>query len=609
MRNILHISTFNSVPPVLNFKLFTCSDVSYTALKLKKDLLKPFIHDIRRKKSHPSINLERPVNEFVGSTLIRVKKSLNKKLKRKLNDEFNNIYVEDNSTAKQYKLDDLSLISNEQFWQNGMKLHIKGIFYEVVVNPPYINNQSIRIWEKGRFKLCPYMSVGFGIREEAFKLSKDLVLMPLWIVTNKENDVEAISFDEYCTLNTSHVGQRLSMFLFPTNKDQSIWGEVNGPFNFSTICSERKIGSLDLRKDWLSQTKPETTVRVMSYNILAHCYTSQKRIRDSLFSHCSFEVIDALKRFPKVLVELSSSNADIICLQELDLRVFDKLFQPALKGLGYKSLHKVKQTGNNVGMEGCSISYKTSMFNELCKEDFCLRDLAKVDENDCETIKQLLNLKVIQYVLLNRTNTIVQYLLLERKLDSKKFLIVNTHLFFHPNADHIRAIQIYFILKHIASVYSKNNAPTVIFSGDFNSNVEAGAMDLIFNGQIPDTHIDCWQNFSSDQNIMFKFSDKYIIKDSKEEIERVPKCISSTHLNLPKFENVLGKVDFTNYVPTFIETLDYILVGSKDKNYKVNKAPLPTREDILNSPEKALPNEVFPSDHISLLVDIDFPKV
>jgi mRNA deadenylase 3'-5' endonuclease subunit Ccr4 len=60
---------------------------------------------------------------------------------------------------------------------------------------------------------------------------------------------------------------------------------------------------------------------------------------------------------------------------------------------------------------------------------------------------------------------------------------------------------------------------------------------------------------------------------------------------------------FTNYTRDFKMTLDYIFVDT-DSLAVTAVAPLPTEEVL--SEHVALPSIVFPSDHVSLIVDVDF---
>lgn len=57
---------------------------------------------------------------------------------------------------------------------------------------------------------------------------------------------------------------------------------------------------------------------------------------------------------------------------------------------------------------------------------------------------------------------------------------------------------------------------------------------------------------------------------------------------------------FTNFVPAFIECLDYIFVGQGISVESV--AAMPEKRSILEN--TALPSPLYPSDHLSVMADV-----
>jgi hypothetical protein len=68
-----------------------------------------------------------------------------------------------------------------------------------------------------------------------------------------------------------------------------------------------------------------------------------------------------------------------------------------------------------------------------------------------------------------------------------------------------------------------------------------------------------------------------------------------------KLKSAAGYPQYSNYTKTFKELLDYIYV-EREKYEVVRIAPFPT-EQVL-SENCAIPSEVFPSDHLALVVDV-----
>ena len=67
------------------------------------------------------------------------------------------------------------------------------------------------------------------------------------------------------------------------------------------------------------------------------------------------------------------------------------------------------------------------------------------------------------------------------------------------------------------------------------------------------------------------------------------------------FESACGQFDYTNYVPGFRSCLDWIYL-EKDKMSSLQVVPMPSHKKVTQY--GALPNVVFPSDHMALVCDL-----
>lgn len=68
------------------------------------------------------------------------------------------------------------------------------------------------------------------------------------------------------------------------------------------------------------------------------------------------------------------------------------------------------------------------------------------------------------------------------------------------------------------------------------------------------------------------------------------------------FESVYGTPKYTNYTGDFKGCLDYIFV---QKARLSTKSVVPLFDDDVLEKYPGLPNEVFPSDHLALVSDLD----
>lgn len=92
----------------------------------------------------------------------------------------------------------------------------------------------------------------------------------------------------------------------------------------------------------------------------------------------------------------------------------------------------------------------------------------------------------------------VQVTILKSNKSTDHILVANTHLYFHPDADHIRLLQIGFFMLYVKYIYYKTIADlnitekniSIVFCGDFNSVPECGIYKLMTENEVPDDFID-----------------------------------------------------------------------------------------------------------------------
>lgn len=105
-----------------------------------------------------------------------------------------------------------------------------------------------------------------------------------------------------------------------------------------------------------------TNIRIVTYNILADQYASQEFARNVLFKHVPGTWLDIHYRKQLVWKQLVHSAADIVCLQEVDAKVFDLYLSPLLKREGYSGVFD-----NKAGQvsEGSAIFFRDSLFTSI----------------------------------------------------------------------------------------------------------------------------------------------------------------------------------------------------------------------------------------------------
>ena len=312
--------------------------------------------------------------------------------------------------------------------------------------------------------------------------------------------------------------------------------------------------------------------------------------------------------------------------------------------------------GMKLGGLGCAMFWSLRYFNEDAEEEeFALRDLIEVNPASChgdwdsmEAIHQLLEKNSeLRSVTRDKVGQVLQVATLrirDSKGKAERLVVGNTHLFYHPMADHIRAIQAYTICRQMDEIRRRNNQSTrsspypLLLCGDLNSDPLSGAVSLLLHRQVKADHFETWKNLNEyswdkgEQGFLIEHGfvgnepgstkdPAYVdesFRDACEDLTdsdidwpsrppdiRLPRCFPNLTSGYPEMP------EFTNYAVDFAETLDYILVSEaapgEEFGFEVcDSAPLPSTS--IMQKYVAMPNEYMPSDHVSILCDLKWKR-
>ena len=234
----------------------------------------------------------------------------------------------------------------------------------------------------------------------------------------------------------------------------------------------------------------------MSYNILSDGLAETEFSKDGLFPYCPDEFVSWNHRSHLLLDEIIGYNADIVCLQELDSKMFRGEFYKTLETEGFEGVFSNK----SASPEGtCALwrkkSFEKVRFSEypingalLDKDEKLFDDLrgvvmkckpVKKAPDGKESEKEKGNQKSGQLIL--QLPDVFQVLTLKNKATGKTLLLCNTHLFWHPRGSNTRALQAMVIsrlIKREQELLEKETGEPVpvVFCGDFNSVPERTAV-------------------------------------------------------------------------------------------------------------------------------------
>jgi len=405
------------------------------------------------------------------------------------------------------------------------------------------------------------------------------------------------------------------------------------------------------RRDQESEDAATTpsTIRVVTYNVLADQNAFVKSSSNSIpfYKYCTVEMLDRSRRLPLVAHELLSYRSDLMCLQEVDEIAYDTLFKPLFAEYGYDGRYACKD--NEGTREGCAVFWSKQRFDFSSGDDsttYVISDLLpdndgtqnqnRTMDDDCNDsdedwskgMSTLLDLLVsrpdLRNVLTEKLGHVVQILALKERRTQQQVFLANTHLFYHPRASHIRLIQIYLVARQLSREFrhwrrqrhgsaDTDGASAVIICGDFNSSLQNAAGKLLVEGFVPMNfrdnrkHFNC---FSYDNTTDGSdCEDSELHHDDDFPAFALPGAASS----FPKLRSALDQTPpFTHLIDGFSGSLDHVLV-SAERFKCLRSAPMPQSADEIaalgndpNSDSKPfMPNDNCPSDHVSLVCDVE----
>jgi 2',5'-phosphodiesterase len=212
------------------------------------------------------------------------------------------------------------------------------------------------------------------------------------------------------------------------------------------------------------------------------------------FSRCNGLIITYLLHeffYSYLLKELLGYNADIMCLQEVDNKIFDGDLNPIFSQNEYEGAFSVK---GGVVTEGLACFWNSDKFEKLNDSRMVLAE-AVLDDDSFTDILGALNInEALKENFLRRT-TALQTVILKSKNHSEGLIIGNTHLFFKPDADHIRLLQTAMIVRQLEKIKTSAEknfglAFSVLLCGDFNSTPPFGVLEFMQQKVIKENHTD-----------------------------------------------------------------------------------------------------------------------
>ena len=183
----------------------------------------------------------------------------------------------------------------------------------------------------------------------------------------------------------------------------------------------------------------------MTYNVLADAYAHTWA---SLYPYLSAAAADPRARLPLAMQDILLASPEIVALQEVDRKWYGAFWVPQMRAAGYAPAGPLaEKTG--LTREGCCVFVKAAAWRVVDAAVVSLKRPGPMPEEG-PTAAFVASQPHLREAL-EKISTVGLVATLEpiRDADERRALVVaNAHLFFHPGATHVRALQTRWLLRH-----------------------------------------------------------------------------------------------------------------------------------------------------------------
>ena len=540
-------------------------------------------------KIEKQFNMSRPLNEPSSQFLERLNANVDKVFQKK------NKQKRRKQDEEEAKAPDHATFTGAEFGDHEIKdvlfgaaskditMEVLGQKFSIDFNPPLVTELKLQDQIMAGFMVYPYkISLQFADLDSSTfewfvndqKAQKVDLSKAIWVKKGR-----GFSF----VPSTEDIDKHIKVVCSPMSSEgrTGIKSEV---ISKSPVAAGPGTCPFENRHAFTKDLTGPGEIRMVTYNLLADLYADSDFSRTVLHPQCPPYALEIDYRKQLFVKEILGYNADVVCLQEVDRKVFEGDLKPVMSANGMEGKFCVK--GGQVA-EGLATFWRKSKFSMECSRRVVLSE--SLENNPAmNDIKEKTSAKAELWESIVARPTALQIVTLRSAEDPGKVVILGTtHLYFKPDADHIRLIQVAICAKELEEEMSrvKGSDPEaevgVFLSGDFNSTPPFGVLQFMRSRHIDSDHAD-WRSCPG------------------EEVEGL-----RIEHRLGHMDTACGTPKYTNFTTGFADCLDYIFYPTEVFSVK-EVIPFPSEEEL--KMHTAIPNVVFPSDHIACVVDLKWKE-
>lgn len=366
-----------------------------------------------------------------------------------------------------------------------------------------------------------------------------------------------------------------------------------------------------LEQEALLNDSSAETFSVLSYNILCEKYATER-----LYGYTPAWALSWDYRKELILNEIIHSDADFLCLQEVDGAQYEDYFTKHLSLRDYEGVFWPKSRAKTMSNEqerrlvdGCATFYKASRF-QLVEKHLIEFSTIAMQRQDFKKTDDMFN-RVLG------KDHIAVVCLMEEKQTGTRFILANAHINWDPAYSDVKLVQTALLVEEVEKiannfaklpprppqphsegeenilpsrpppVYSDGLKVPIVIAGDFNSVPQSGVYEFLANGYLAPDHPEfmshVYGRYTSDGlRHRLGFKSAYAAPGISDQA-------------------------LTNYTPSYQGLLDYLWysAGTLGVNAVLGEVDKGYLEKVVG-----FPNAHFPSDHICIIAEfrVKHPK-
>lgn len=302
-------------------------------------------------------NFSRDLNEKVEVCLDRIKTNVEKEFNKKVNKKkkkgktattteevspVETIQVQVALCRNQElirEIDFNELLAFEDLHSESYSLRILHDNYDIVFNCPWVTEIKVPTSILANYFVYP-------AKLELEYADQDHSSITWFRGLPKENDAR-IEWEEVGTgytylVRSSDIGYKLKVVCIPRNAERE--GPQAEAISKCEVQADPGVCPFDTRHLFTSDRLTGSKFRIVSYNLLADLYAASETAIKELFPYCPEYALNIDYRKQLFVKELIGYNADLMCLCEVDDKIFDMDLTPVFGSKGMAGTFQVKGT-------------------------------------------------------------------------------------------------------------------------------------------------------------------------------------------------------------------------------------------------------------------------